>query len=105
MYVLNVLSAALTKMARVIITIKIMPSSPDANLDRIEQKAIQEIKDFAGKTEIKRELEPVAFGLKALKIIFVMDENLGSTEELENNISKIEDVNSVEIVDVRRAIG
>ena len=97
--------AALIKMANVIITIKIMPDSPDANLGRIEQQAIKEIKDFVGSTEIKRELEPVAFGLNALKIIFVMDENLGSTEELENNISRIENVNSVEVVDVRRAIG
>ena len=92
-------------MSKVIITLKIMPADPEVNLSRVEQKAIEEIKNFAGKTEIKRELEPVAFGLNALKITFVMDENIGSTDELEEKISRIEGVNSVEVVDVRRAIG
>ena len=92
-------------MASVIITLKIMPADLDINLSRVEQKSIEEIKNFAGKTEIKRELEPVAFGLNALKITFVMDENIGGTDELEEKISKIEGVNSVEVVDVRRAIG
>ena len=95
----------LINMASIIITLKIMPADPEVNLSRVEQKAIEEIKNFAGKTEIKRELEPVAFGLNALKITFVMDENIGSTDELEEKISRIEGVNSVEVVDVRRAIG
>jgi len=43
--------------------------------------------------------------LKALKLIFVSDEERGSTEELENKIAKLENVNSVEVTDVRRAIG
>ena len=34
-----------------------------------------------------------------------MDESKGSTEELENKIKLIDNVNSVETVDVRRAIG
>lgn len=82
-----------------------MPESPDVNFEDISNKAMNEIKDFAGETETKKEIEPVAFGLKALKITFVMDENKGSTEELENKINNIDGVNSVEIVDVRRAIG
>ncbi len=105
MFVKNADLMVQIKMAKVVITLRIMPDSPDANLDKVEQQAIKKIKDFVGSTEIKRELEPVAFGINALKIIFVMDENLGSTEELENNISKIDNVNSVEVIDVRRAIG
>ena len=105
MFVEIVVLLDLINMASIIITLKIMPADPEVNLSRVEQKAIEEIKNFAGKTEIKRELEPVAFGLNALKITFVMDENIGSTDELEEKISKIEGVNSVEVVDVRRAIG
>ena len=45
------------------------------------------------KTETKTEQEPIAFGLKALKIIFVMDEAKGSTDELESKIKEIEGVN------------
>jgi translation elongation factor EF-1beta len=36
---------------------------------------------------------------------FVMDESLGSADELEAKINELEDVQSVETVDVRRAIG
>lgn len=82
-----------------------MPKSPDSDLSLIQTKAEEEIKNFSGETEIKVETEPIAFGLKALKLLFVMDEEKGSTEELENKIKEIEFVNSVETVDVRRAIG
>ena len=105
MFVLIVLLQGLIKMTKIIITIKVMPESPDVNLDRLQTNVLNEVKKFAGDTEFKRELEPVAFGLKALKITFVCDENNSNLDELENNIRKIEDVNSVEVVDVRRAIG
>ncbi|MCH8003442.1 MAG: elongation factor 1-beta [Nanoarchaeota archaeon] len=92
-------------MAQIVATIKIMPESPETDLSLIQNKAEEEIKKFAGDTEIKAEQEPIAFGLKALKIIFVMDESKGSIETLEESIKKIDGVNSVEVVDVRRAIG
>ena len=92
-------------MARVVATIKIMPESLESNLSSIQNSAEEEIKKFAGETQIKTEQEPVAFGLKALKIIFVMDEDKGSTEKLEETIKTIPEVKSVETVDVRRAIG
>ncbi len=92
-------------MAVVVVTLKIMPESPEVDLSSIQNKAEEEIKKFAGNTEIKTEQEPIAFGLKALKIIFVMDENKGSTDSLEESIKTISGVNSVEAVDVRRAIG
>ena len=34
-----------------------------------------------------------------------MDENLGDTEPLEKDISDLEEVASVEVIDVRRAVG
>ena len=92
-------------MAQVIITLKIMPESPDTDLDEIEDKVKSMIEDFSGETQTKSEIEPIAFGLKALKITFVMDESKGSTDDLEEEIKGIKQVNSVEVVDVRRAIG
>ena len=82
-----------------------MPESPEIALNSIEEQAKNLIKEFSGETEFKTEQEPIAFGLKALKIIFVMDESKGSTEALENKIKNIDGVNSVEVIDVRRAIG
>ncbi len=92
-------------MARVVITIKIMPESPEIDLDKIEAKSKTKIIDFSQSQEIKAKQEPIAFGLKALKITFVMDESKGSTDSLEESIKAIPGVNSVETVDVRRAIG
>ena len=92
-------------MAQVVVTLKIMPSSPQIDLGNIEQKAKAKIVDFSQNDEMKSEQEPIAFGLKALKITFVMDENKGSTDALEEAIKEIEGVNSVETIDVRRAIG
>ena len=92
-------------MAKVIITLKIMPDSPETDLDKIEEQTKILIAEFAGETETKTEQEPIAFGLKALKILFVADEAKGSTDELETKINLIEGVSSVETTDVRRAIG
>lgn len=92
-------------MAQVVATLKIMPESPETDLNSIEAKAKEKIAEFSGNTETRSEQEPIAFGLKALKITFVMDESKGSPDSLEEDIRSIEGVNSVETVDVRRAIG
>ena len=92
-------------MARVVVTLKIMPESPETDLSGIEKQAKAKIADFSQNNETKIEQEPIAFGLKALKITFVMDESKGSTDALEENIKRIEGVNSVEAIDVRRAVG
>lgn len=92
-------------MAQVIVTLKIMPESPEVDLAKITEEAKNKIIDFAGAGDMKIEEKPIAFGLKAINIIFVMDEAKGSTEPLEDLISEIEGVKSVEVIDVRRAIG
>jgi elongation factor 1-beta len=92
-------------MANAIITLKIMPESPDVDLDHVEAEAKKKIIAFAGEGEMRVEIEPIAFGLKAVKIMFVTDEKKGGTDSLEEAIGTIDGVNSVEVIDVRRAIG
>ncbi len=92
-------------MANAIVTIKIMPESPEVNLDELKEQVKQKITDFAGEGEMREEIEPIAFGLKAIKITFVMDESQGGPEPVEKEIEKLDGVNSVEVIDVRRAIG
>jgi elongation factor 1-beta len=91
-------------MADVVVTLKIMPESPETNLADIEAKSKEFVTSFGGEVG-KVEEVPVAFGLKALNILFVMDENKGSTDALEEQISGVEGVNSVDVTDVRRTIG
>lgn len=92
-------------MTNAVVTIKVMPESPDVNIEELEKKVKEKITAFAGEGDTKVTIEPVAFGLKSLNIIFVMDESIGSTEPLEKEVDSIEGVNSIEVTDVRRAVG
>ena len=105
MYAASAILKALIKMARVVVTLKIMPESPESDLDSIENEAKSKILEFSENSEMRSVQEPIAFGIKALKITFVMEESKGSTESLEENIKTIEGVNSVDTIDVRRAVG
>ena len=91
-------------MANVIITFRIMPESPEIDLDKLKSAAKKKIENFGGEVG-KVEEQPVAFGLKAINIIFIMDEKKGSTEVLEDQIADIEGIKSIEVTDIRRAIG
>jgi len=96
------------KMAVAVVTVKIMPESPEVNLDEVKEKVQTVIREFTERNDPadqKVEVEPVAFGLKALKIIFTIDEAKGSPDAIEEKIKEIEGVQSFEVVDVRRAIG
>ena len=92
-------------MAQVVVTLKVMPQSPEVDLAELEKQAKEKIVEFCSSREFKTQIQPIAFGLKALLIYFVMDENIGTTDRLEQEISKIEGVESVEVPDVRRAVG
>ncbi|MBS3152498.1 elongation factor 1-beta [Candidatus Woesearchaeota archaeon] len=91
-------------MAKMFITIKIMPESPEIDLKILRDKAKEVSDDFGAELLDKDFIEPVAFGLNALKLIFYLDESKGS-EDLADKISSIEGVSSAEVVDMRRAIG
>jgi elongation factor 1-beta len=86
----------------VIITARIMPESPDVDLDQIIDSAKNIVNEFGqlGKTETM----PIAFGLKAVIIHFIVPEKEGGTDDVEKKLSEIPNVQSVEIVDVRRAL-
>ena len=90
-------------MADAAVKIKIMPASPDTNLEEIETKAKEIIENLEGKV-FKSEKEPIAFGLNAiiltLGIIETFDQDL-----LLDKLRAIENVSSAEVVDFRRAFG
>ena len=92
-------------MASVVVTIKIMPDGVDTNLKAIEDSAHVIIRQYGVQSDTKVEIEPIAFGLKALKLVFLMDEAKGSTEELEKSLAQVHGVMSAETIDVRRALG
>ena len=91
-------------MAKMFITIKIMPDDPERDLQEMRIKTKEVSDNFGAELLDKDEIEPVAFGLKALKLVFYLDENKGS-DDLANEIASIEGVSSAEVIDMRRAVG
>ena len=81
-----------------------MPNDPETDLQLIRVKAKEVSENFGAELLDKDEIEPVAFGLKALKLVFYLDESKGS-DDLANEISSIEGVSSAEVIDMRRAVG
>lgn len=85
------------------VKIKIMPSSPDANLEKIEKESEKIILKEGGKN-CKFEREPIAFGLNAIIAFFAWQEEK-ELEELEEKLQKLNEVNSTQVIDIRRAFG
>jgi elongation factor 1-beta len=85
------------------VQMKLMPTSPEANLQAIEKKA-EEVINSMHKTAVKVEEEPIAFGLKAIILSFAWNDEI-DTEKLEAELAKIENVSSVETLDIRKAFG
>jgi elongation factor 1-beta len=87
-------------MGEVVATIKLMPESPDEDLVKIKEKIEKSIPSEAELHKIKE--EPIAFGLVALLVMVVVSDAEGGTEKVEENLSQIEGVASIEVVDIRR---
>jgi len=90
-------------MATVAIIVKIMPESPDVNLESIKKSA-QSLMENEGAKNISFEEKPIAFGLIAIMMKFAMPEEKG-TDLVESKLSSINQVSSVTIEDYRRAFG
>ncbi|PIN93980.1 elongation factor 1-beta [Candidatus Pacearchaeota archaeon CG10_big_fil_rev_8_21_14_0_10_31_24] len=90
-------------MATVIIITKLLPDSPEANLEEMKTLASEALQKEGGKN-ISFEEKPIAFGLKALVVKTDMPEEKG-TDIVESILSEIPHVSSVTIEDYRRAFG
>jgi len=83
------------------VTVRVMPESPDIDLEKIKRKIKEKLSEAAN---IKIEEEEIAFGLKALKVNLAYPEEK-ETDEIENILNEIEGVSSAKIEDIRRAFG
>jgi elongation factor 1-beta len=103
--VLNVVLKVLIKMAKVIVTFKVMPESVEVDLGNVKSKLKEAITKFEGTILGEMTEEPIAFGLKAVIVKFAFDESKGSTDQLEEKIMTEEGIQNVEVVSVGRAMG
>ena len=77
-----------------------MPSSPSVNLEEIKSEAKKIVKEGGGYNREYCE-EPIAFGLKAVIAFFEWPED-SALEELEEKFRNVENVSSINIIDMRK---
>jgi elongation factor 1-beta len=83
-------------MGEVILVYKILPESPE-DFDKVKQSL------EAFKPE-KLEEEPIAFGLKAIKLTIIVPDASGAQEELEEKIRAIDGVKDFELLTFSRCL-
>jgi elongation factor 1-beta len=91
-------------MADVIVELKVMPASVETDLGVLKKDANKLIEAFGAKLG-KDEEVPVAFGLKALMLTIIFNEDKGSTDDLEAQIATLDSVESCNVTAVSRALG
>lgn len=87
-------------MAEVLVTAKIMPKTAEVNVDDILEK----VRSISGARFNSAEKEPIAFGLVAIVAKFVVGDEEGAAEKLEQALRSIPEVGEVEITEVHRLL-
>ena len=82
-------------MGEVAAVLKIMPESPEVDMNKIMDSIKGAIPSYARLHGMQ--VMDIAFGLKALKVAVILGDKTGGTEEIEANIAKIPGVESVEV--------
>ena len=87
-------------MGEVLTTMKIMPDSPDVDLEVIKSNIESSMPEGAKLHEMSE--EPIAFGLVAIILQFITEDGEGGSEPVEEMVQGIEGVASFEITGVGR---
>jgi elongation factor 1-beta len=87
-------------MGDVAAAIKVMPNSPDVDLDELQERLEQSLPEGARITGFDR--DEVAFGLTALIPTVVVPDEEGGTEAVEEAFTGVDDVESVSVENVGR---
>lgn len=82
------------------VKVKLMPESPSVDLIKIEAAARKIVEENNG-TNKAYSIEPIAFGLKALIVFFFYDE-YSDTSLIEERLGQIPEVQSAQIIDLRK---
>jgi elongation factor 1-beta len=83
---------------KVIALLKVMPTGVDVDVGAIKEKIKKQ--DFGKATINSVEIQDIAFGLKALNVSVITDDAEGGTDSVQERLSKIADVASVEVTDI-----
>ena len=87
-------------MGEVAATLKVMPESPEVDLEALKTDIKNVIPENAELHEITE--EPIAFGLVAFNVVFIVEDAEGGTDPTEEAIGALDNVASTEMTDIRR---
>ncbi|MFB6307728.1 MAG: elongation factor 1-beta [Haloarculaceae archaeon] len=87
-------------MGKVAAKIKVMPNSPEVDLDALQERLEGALPEGAKISGFER--DDVAFGLVALFPTVIVPDDTGGTEAVEEAFSEVEDVESVNVENVGR---
>ena len=82
-------------MGSVAVIVRVMPESPEVNLEELKKALKQKL---PGIQEIRE--EPIGFGLKSLKLLAVLNDAGGETDAIEKSLSEVAGVERAEIIEV-----
>ncbi|OGS63538.1 MAG: hypothetical protein A3K59_06325 [Euryarchaeota archaeon RBG_19FT_COMBO_69_17] len=83
-------------MGSVAVTLKVMPEGIEVDLEALKAS----VRKALGSSFRTLEERPVAFGLRAIHAVAIVDDAAGGSEPLEQALSAIPGVSSVETLDV-----
>ena len=83
-------------MSEVAVTLEVMPEDTEVDLEELKKEINSRI-DVEKITE-----EDVAFGLKALKVLTVLTDEAGGTDQVEESLLDIPSVKNVKVTDQRK---
>lgn len=87
-------------MAEVLLTLKVMPEDAGTDLEALGER----LKEVSTGRYNSIEREPIGFGIIALKVSYVIPEEEGVSEKLEEEIGGMEGVGEVESLESHRLI-
>ncbi|WP_254768285.1 elongation factor 1-beta [Salinilacihabitans rarus] len=87
-------------MGKVAAKIKVMPNSPEIDLDALQERLESSLPEGAKINGVER--EEVAFGLVALYPTVIVPDGAGGTEAVEEEFSAVDGVESVGVENVGR---
>lgn len=87
-------------MGKVAAQMKVMPESPEVDLEDLEQRLADSLPEGAEINGFGR--DDVAFGLVALLPTVIVPDDAGGTEAVEESFASVDDVESVEVEEVGR---
>lgn len=88
-------------MADMLVVLKVYPEGDEVDLNKVSEEVTKKLPQ--GYKLVRKETEPIAFGINALILYIQMPEQSeGGTDELESIASQVEGVSHAEVVGMTR---